>query len=109
MPYLREPAGPARRSRRARQPAHELRGGREVSARSPADLEAGAGLAPAPAALLGRQLLQPGLPGGDTRGRPAADAERLPSRRRDDPALLGLGALLRALGPRPGPAARRDP
>src|SRR3954451_7892798 len=109
MPLVREPARPARRRRRARQPEHELRGGREVSARSTADLEAGARLAPAPPALLGGQLLQPGLPGRDRRGRPAPDAERVPSRRRDDPPLLGLGALLCPLGPRPGPAARRAP
>ena len=59
----------------------------------------GARLAAAAAAVVGRQHLQPRLPGRDRGGAPAADAERVPPRRRDDPPLLGLGALLRADDP----------
>src|SRR5262249_1447337 len=39
----------------------------------------------------------------------APDAQRVPPRRGPDPPLLGLRALLRALGPRPGPAPCRNP
>src|SRR2546430_3109690 len=51
--------------------------------------------------------LHPGLPRRD-RGRfTEANAERLPSRRRDDPPLLELGAPLRAHRTRTRPAPRR--
>ena len=59
MPVLRRSARPARRNGRSRQPARELRGGGQDLARSASDLEARAGLAPAAAALLGRQHVQP--------------------------------------------------
>ena len=70
---------------------------------------AGAWLAAAEAVVLGCQQLQPGLPRRDRGGRTKADAHRVPPRRRDDPPLLELGALLRALGPRPGATPRRNP
>ena len=73
VPVLRRAPRPARRDGRARQPAHELRGGGEGPARSASDLEARARLAPAAAALLGRQHLQPRT---TSRRRPRAHSGR---------------------------------
>ena len=50
-----------------------------------------------------------GLPRRDARGRPAADAERVPPRRRGDPALLGIRALLCPVGSGTGSEACRHP
>jgi predicted dithiol-disulfide oxidoreductase (DUF899 family) len=50
---------------------------------------------------------QPGLPRRDAGGVADAHAERVPPRRRDDSAFLGLGAPLRAHRTRPGLPPRR--
>ena len=98
MPVVRRAARPARRHGRARRPDDEF----AVVAKSPLprvlDLGAGAGLAPAAAALLGRQHLQPRLPRGDPEGAQRPMLNVFHRDGDDDPALLGLGALLRATG-----------
>src|SRR6476620_9874059 len=107
MPVVRGATRPARGCRGPRLSARQLCGGGEGAALARPHLRRGAWLAATAAAVLGRQLLQPGLPRRD-RGRSAeADAQRLPSRRRDGPALLELLALLRAHRARPGSAPRR--
>jgi len=81
---------------------HELRGGRPVPRSTGFQTwTAGAGAGAVCRLLSSRDnTYKPGTTSPrPPEGRPAADAERVPPRRRDDPALLGLGALLRPLGP----------
>src|SRR6266540_2353295 len=106
VPLVHSFPGPARRRGRARKPAHQPRGGRQVPAVAHRHLRQGARLAAAAAVVLGQQHLQPRLPRRDRRGIAAADAERVPPRWRDDPPLLGLRAVLRADRPRTGPPPR---
>src|SRR4029453_10344891 len=70
-------------------------------------LRGGARLETATASVLGRQQLQRQLRRGDGRRTTAADAERVSPRRRGDPTLLGLGALLPRNRPRTGTPPRR--
>ena len=92
----------AGRRRRARKPADQPRGRREIPAATDPHLRRGARLAAAAVVVVGHQQLQPRLPRRDRRGIAEADAQRVSPRRRDDPPLLGLRALLRNLGPRSG-------
>ena len=78
---------------------------RRCSASSPSPRsEAGGGCAccPRPRNTYNRDYL-----GETAEGSPKTDAERLPSRWRHDPPLLGLGAVLRADRARSGPSPRR--
>ena len=109
VPVVHAVPGLLRRRRRARRPARERRDRRQGRAAAPARPRRRPRLAAAAPALVGRQRLQPRLPRRDAgRLAAAADAQRLSPRRRRHPPLLGLGAPLRAAGPRPGPAPRRD-
>ena len=87
--------------------ARQPRGRGEGAARARPHLRRRTRLAAAAAAVLGRQHLQPRLPGRDRRRLPAADAERLSPRRGDDPPLLGLGAFLCTRRSRPRTPPRR--
>ena len=75
-------------------------------------LRRGPGLAPPAGRVLVGHQLQPRLSRRVARGRPAADAQRLPQGRRHHPPLLGLGAALRPHRPgarTPPPGHRRAP
>src|SRR5438552_1821334 len=109
MPVMHGPTRSARRRRAARRPAHPPRRGGKVPAVAHPSLRRGAWLAPAEALVIGGQQLQPRLPCRDCAGSTAADAERLPPRRPNDPPLLGLGTLLRANRARTGSPPRRRP
>src|SRR5829696_6174400 len=109
LPLMCCAAGPTRRRGGARTPAHQPRGRGQGAAGARPGIRRRARLATAAPPVLELEQLQPRLPGRDCGGTPTADAERVPPRRRDDPPLLGLRALLRADGRRSGPPSRRHP
>ena len=96
VPVVHSAAGPARRRGRACQPAPQPCGRREGAAAARSGVRPRAGMASAAAAVLRRQQLQRGLLRRNARRDTAADADRVSPRRRRDPSLLELGAVLRA-------------